>query len=91
MQPITIADITTSGSPQQIATNGRARWIQFSALTHDARIGDSNVGAAHGANVPSETTVVWPPSPDPNEYYTLANVYVYVASGGTVCITYGGT
>jgi hypothetical protein len=89
MQPITLPDITTTGSAVQVATVGYAKWIQFTALTHDARVGDSNVGSARGASCPSETPVIWPVDTNQGELYSLADIYAYLPSGATLTVTYG--
>lgn len=89
MKATTLPDITTSGSAVQVAASGRARWVAFTALSDPVRVGDASVGAAQGVQVPSGQTVVFPPSSDTNEVYSLANLYVYISSGGTLTVTYG--
>lgn len=89
MQPVSMPDITTTGQAVQLAASGGARWIAFTALTQDARVGDANVGSARGVDVPKGTTVVFPPSSVLNENYALAGIYVYITSGGTLTVTYG--
>ena len=90
MTPVTLADITTTASKVQIAATGRARWVAYTALAQAARVGDASTGAAQGVDVPSGQTVIFPPSPDPNEFYNLSTLYCYITSGGTLTVTYGG-
>jgi hypothetical protein len=92
MTVTTLADITTTGSAQQLPA-GFARWVAFSVTgsSVSARVGDLNVGAARGVAVVSGAQpLVFPPfADDPGQGYELAEIWVYLASGATMTITYG--
>jgi hypothetical protein len=91
MTPQTIADITPNGSKTAIGPAGtKAVWIQFVANGTSIRIGDSNVGAARGENIPTGVPLLWPRCEFAQGGYDLGHVYVYGASGSDkVSITYG--
>jgi hypothetical protein len=91
MTPQTIADITPNGSATAIGAAGiKATWIIFVASGTTIRVGDSNVGAARGSNIPTGVPVLWPRCDFNQGRYDLGSVYVYGGSGSDkVSITYG--
>ncbi len=88
MQMYTIADITGDSAAHQIAP--AARVIIVSATGGALRVGDVNVSATRGANVPQNTALILPPDgSDVSGKYPGGTVYVYVPSSSTASITYG--
>jgi hypothetical protein len=87
----TIGDITGDNAKHQITASAvNARWVKFSATGGTARVGDTNVGAARGVNVPQNGTVEFPMSLNEFDVYVLPQIYAYVPSGSTLQISYGG-
>lgn len=90
----TLPDIVGTGVKQRlVATSGlRARWIALNVDTSsfDATVGDVNVAAAQGIDIPQNAPIILPENgADPTDTYDLFNVWVFVAIGATLSITYG--
>jgi hypothetical protein len=86
----TIADITGTGATvQACASCNNARWIQIStpgANTAVVRWGDANTSVSRGSLIAPGGGQYLHPDGGP---YFLPRLYLYVASGDKVSITYG--
>ncbi len=87
------AQVTGSGASFQLAASGTARWIQVLAATGNSgtvNCGGSNVSTTIGVLIPAGAGMFFPPMPFDSRlatnqsYYSLANVYCYVANGDKV-------
>jgi hypothetical protein len=96
----TFADVTLSGSVQQVSTavssTASCRWVLFVALPANVaavRVGDSNVSATRGIPVAASGGVIPPMSAQGSSamgyVYPLAGLYVFGTSGDQVSITCG--
>lgn len=87
-----LADITGSSTTVAISVSGTgAQWIQFVAPTTNtsvARWGGPETTSAIGSIIAPGAGQFTPPCP-PGSYYPLNTVYVYVATGDKLSITYG--
>lgn len=90
VRPRTQADITGAASTVAVASTGGARWIQIVApATNSASVrwGDANTSATRGNIIAAGGGQMLPPLSG-GDYYPLASVYVYVASGDKVTVTW---
>lgn len=56
----------------------------------DATVGDVNVAANIGVDIPQNSPILLPDNgADPTDTYDLYNVWVFVATGATLSVTYG--
>lgn len=81
-------DITGTGVAVQVASSGGAQWVQFIAdpgNTSAVRVADGSVSATRGARIAPGAGMLMPMA----KGYSLANVYVYVASGDKVSVLWG--
>ena len=87
-----LADITGTSTTVAISTSGAgAQWIQFVAPTGNASIarwGGPETTSSIGSIIAAGAGQMTPPVP-PGSYYVLNTVYVYVATGDKLSITYG--
>ena len=87
-----LADISGSSTTVAISTSGTgAQWIQFVAPTGNvsvARWGGPETTSAIGSIIAPGAGQFTPPCP-PGSFYPLNTVYVYVATGDKLSITYG--
>lgn len=94
----TLADIAGNNQAQKLSsTRIQANWIQFtipvtqstgvSMNASAVRVGDQNVSSSRGTSVPT-TGMLFPPISE-GQYLDLSLVYVFVATGDKVQITYG--
>lgn len=90
--------VTGAGAAVQLATSGTAQWIQVLApSTNSATVncGDVNVSTTRGILIAAGGGLMFPPiAPDTRQsvnqhYYSLANVYCYVANGDKVNFAWG--
>jgi hypothetical protein len=92
----TIADISGTGSPTQLATTGVARWIVFQAPSTNSsnvRVGDASITTTQGIFLAPGGTMFYPPiglvaNQTEDTRYNLANVYYLVQSGDKLTINY---
>lgn len=90
MQIYTIADITPNSVATPLsATTKLAVWVQLSATGAAIRYGDSNVGSARGAKIPTGTVVTLPRCDFNQGGYDLTKIYVYGTGADAVSISYG--
>lgn len=96
MQFYTAADQVATGKVQlsTLFTNqklAREIILQVTAGASGARFGDSNVGAAQGANIPASVspTILRCTVADVTDRFDLTLVYVFVPNGSTLTITIG--
>jgi hypothetical protein len=85
----TRTEITGTAAAVQIASSGVARWVQFVADPGNAaavRVGDSTVTSTSGARVAAGGGLLLPYQ---GANYTLASIYVYIASGDKVSVLWG--
>jgi hypothetical protein len=84
------ADITGTGATIQLAVSGSARWVQIiadSSNTAAVRTDQSStVSATIGAKVPAGAGFMYPFQ---GQNYSLANIYVYIASGDKISVICG--
>ena len=82
----TTTEITGTAAAVPIASSGSALWVQLIADPSNAsavRVGDSTVTATRGARVAPGGGLLLPVKGD---YYSLASIYVYVATGDKVSV-----
>jgi len=86
----TIADITPNGSKVQVSVASiKATWIKFVANGSTIRVGDTNVGAARGLNLPTGVLVSFDRLDVHQGFYDLSALYLYGTGTDKVSITYG--
>lgn len=94
----TAAEVTGTAAAVQISSSGNARWIQVIAPSTNSaviRCGDSNVSATRGLPIAAGGGFMFPGMPfNPNlnsmqNYYSLANVYCYIANGDKADFAWG--
>jgi len=91
------ARVTGSGAAVQLAASGTARWVQITALAGNSatvQVGGSNVSTTIGVPVAAGGGMFFPPMPFDSRlatnqsYYSLSNIWVYVANGDKVNFTW---
>lgn len=93
----TLPDITGTGATVALATSGTARWVQLTAASTNAalvRWGGPSTSATQGSFIAAGGGQFVPPLPmnqnaPVQNFYALSNIYVYIASGDKVNVTYG--
>ncbi|HXI42317.1 MAG TPA: hypothetical protein VNH83_20205 [Bryobacteraceae bacterium] len=88
----TIADIVGSSTAVRlVATPGlRARWILFCSEVGVSNVGDANVSASRGVDLPAAVPVIFPQNgADQTDAYDLYNTWVFVPTSSTLTVTYG--
>lgn len=90
LNPGTVPDITGTGAAVQVcATCNGATWIQLTTLSTNTSVirwGDSNVSASRGAAIAPGGGQLVPVTVVP---YALSKLYVYIANGDKLTVTYG--
>lgn len=86
----TIPDITPAGAATPLSATGiKATWVKFVASGSSIRVGDANVGASRGLNIPTGVLVNFDRLDVHQGFYDLSRLYVYGTGTDKVSITYG--
>jgi hypothetical protein len=88
--PRTIKITGTGATVALAASSTPTRWVDVQAAsgnTGTVRLGDSTTASATGREIAKGTSFLLPFT-YPNQIYDLATIYVYVAAGDVVNVTY---
>jgi hypothetical protein len=94
----TLPDVTGTGATVALTSNASlaVRWVQIVTPVGNAAVvrwGDSNVSVSRGAMIPPGYGQFVPPLPQnqnapQQNTFLLSRVYVYIANGDTISVTY---
>lgn len=87
----TLPDIAGTNTTVRLSSTPgkRARHVYLTSIGGLTRWGDSNTGVAQGNELPSGASVIiYANEADPTDLIDLYNLYVYVASGATLTVSY---